>query len=199
MSTYQELVRGLASRRRELRITQREIASALRIPQSGIARLESCKYEPRLSTVLSYAEVLGQRVEFGDNDFRPVTPTTCAIEIRRLLDDTPPDRAAAFREITELMRHWDYIPLEKKYAAVAQKPVTTRQARFDALLAGVVEMLCLRSGVPSPAWVRDPEYYLEQFEWFTQVRSLEALAFANTPPPIALHGVFVDERSLRSI
>ncbi len=69
MSAYQELVRGLASRRREQSIRQREIASALRMPQSGIARLEICKYEPRLSTVLSYAEVLGQRVEFGDNDF----------------------------------------------------------------------------------------------------------------------------------
>jgi hypothetical protein len=101
--------------------------------------------------------------------------------------------------VTELIRHWDYIPLDRKAAAVAQKPITTKYARFDALLAGVVEMLCLTSNLMPPGWVYDLEYFLERFEWFTPIPSLEALAFANTPPPIALRGVFVDERSLMSV
>lgn len=199
MEAYQRLVKELAVRRRDLSITQNEIARVLKMPQSGVARLESCKHEPKLSTVLSYAEVLGRSLEFGDNGFRPITPALCAIEIRKLLDEVPPDTAAAFREVTELIRHWDYIPLDGKAAAVAQKPITTKYPRFDALLAGVVEMLCLESHLSLPGWVSDPEYFLERFEWFTPIPSLEALAFANTPPPIALRGVFVDERSLRSV
>ena len=199
MAAYQRLVKELAARRRALHITQNEIALVLKMPQSGIARLESCRHEPRLSTVLSYAEVLGRSVEFDDNGFRPGTPALCAIEIRKLLDDDPPDAAAAFREVTELIRHWDYVPLDRKAALVAQKPITTKHPRFDALLAGVVEMLCLESHLSPPVWVCCSEYFLERFEWFTPIPSLEALAFANTPPPIALHGVFVDERSLRSV
>jgi len=199
MKAYQRLVKELVVRRRDQSITQYEMARALKLPQPGIARLESCKHEPKLSTVLSYAEVLGQSVEFDRNGFRPINPTSCAIGIRKLLGEAPPDTASAFREVTELIRHWDYIPLDRQAAAVAQKPITTKYARFDALLAGVVEMLCLTSNLMPPGWVYDLEYFLERFEWFTPIPSLEALAFANTPPPIALRGVFVDERSLRSV
>ena len=169
------------------------------MPQSNVSRLENGKHEPQLSIVLAFARVLGTRINLCDNGFEPMTPASCAIEVRALLSESPPDSAAAFRVVTELVSEWDLIPDDQKAELVAQKPVTTRIAKFDALISGVVEMLCVRSDLPSPSWVSDPEYFLEHFEWFTPIPTLEALAMANTPAPIAIRGIFVDEQSLRSV
>lgn len=189
----------LADRRRSLAITQQEVARGLGLPQSNVSRLEKGKHEPQFSTALAYARILGARIDLCDNGFDPMTPASCALEVRALLSETPADTSTAFRVVTELVSQWDLIPDDEKTELVAQKPITTRNPKFDALISGVVEMLCVRSEVPAPSWVSDPEYFLEQFEWFTPIPALEALAFANTPVPIAIRGIFVDEQSLRSV
>ena len=189
----------LVDRRRALGISQEEVAKALGVPQSNVSRLENGKHEPQFSTVLAFARVLGTRIDLCDDGFEPMTPVSCAIEVRALLSESPPDSATAFRIVTELVSQWDSIPGDQKVELVAQKPVTTRVAKFDALISGVVEMLCVRFNLLPPSWVSDPEYFLEHFEWFTPVPTLEALALANTPAPIAIRGIFVDEQSLRSV
>lgn len=199
MKECYRLVSKLADRRKMLGIPQKEVAKALGVPQSNVSRLENGKHEPQLSTVVAFARALGTRIDLCDDGFEPMTPASCAIEVRALLEESPPDTGTAFRVITEIISQWDLTPSDQKAELVAQKPVTTRTPKFDALISGVVEMLCVRSGLRPPSWVSDPEYFLEQFEWFTPIPTLEALALANTPAPIAIRGVFVDEQSLMSV
>lgn len=199
MEDAERVVMKLSDRRKALGISQKEAAKALGLPQSNVSRLEKGKHELRLSTALAFASVLGTRIDLCDDRYEFMTPASCAIEVGALLGESPPDTGTAFRVVTELISQWDLIPDDRKGELVAQKPVTTRTAKFDALIAGVVEMLCVRSELTPPSWVSDPEYFLEQFEWFTPIPSLEALAFANTPAPLAIRGVFADEHSLTSV
>ncbi|MGH2870446.1 MAG: helix-turn-helix domain-containing protein [Solirubrobacteraceae bacterium] len=57
------LLRSLAERRRELGLSQTQIAARMGTSQSAIARLEAGGADPRLSTVERYARALGEELE----------------------------------------------------------------------------------------------------------------------------------------
>lgn len=60
--TEREIVTELRNKRLELELTQRDVAEALKIPQSTMYRLENFKSSPQLHTVLRYAEYVGLRL-----------------------------------------------------------------------------------------------------------------------------------------
>ena len=53
------IVSAMVSRRNAMGISQRELATMCGIPQSSIARIESCKTIPNLSTLLNIFKHLG--------------------------------------------------------------------------------------------------------------------------------------------
>jgi hypothetical protein len=64
-------------------------------------------------------------------------------------------------------------------------------ARFDAALAGVAELFAAEGAIPAPAWVNDPERFVEPW-WFVASRpEFHAYTLANTPAVLARHGVFM--------
>lgn len=65
------LLRGLASRREELGLSQTAVAARMGTSQSAVARLESAEVDAKLSTIERYAAAVGQRVEFHLADDRP--------------------------------------------------------------------------------------------------------------------------------
>lgn len=60
-----ELVEVLARRRRELNITQEQLAARTGLHQAAIARMERGTVMPRLDTVICVADSLGLRVRFS--------------------------------------------------------------------------------------------------------------------------------------
>lgn len=54
-----EVVRKLAARRRELGLTQEEVAASVGMNQAAIGRLEAGRVIPRLDTLLCVADSLG--------------------------------------------------------------------------------------------------------------------------------------------
>ncbi|MDQ2897800.1 MAG: helix-turn-helix domain-containing protein [Actinomycetota bacterium] len=56
------LLRDLARRRQELRLSQRVIAARMGTTQSALARMESGEVDPRLSTVQRYVTALGDQL-----------------------------------------------------------------------------------------------------------------------------------------
>lgn len=60
-----ELIDRLAQRRRELGLSQPEVAARMGTSQSALARLESGRADVRMSTVARYAEALGTDVGFA--------------------------------------------------------------------------------------------------------------------------------------
>ena len=59
------LVASLATRRRELGLSQTEVAARMGTSQSAVARLEAGAADVRLSTLERYAAALGQRLGWG--------------------------------------------------------------------------------------------------------------------------------------
>jgi DNA-binding XRE family transcriptional regulator len=53
------IISAIIKRRNDLGLTQRDLASLCQIPQSSVARIESSKTTPRLSTVIKICKQLG--------------------------------------------------------------------------------------------------------------------------------------------
>lgn len=53
------IISALISRRNELGLTQRDLAELCKMPQSSIARIESCKTTPNLETLLHITRAMG--------------------------------------------------------------------------------------------------------------------------------------------
>jgi ribosome-binding protein aMBF1 (putative translation factor) len=56
------LLRSLADRRRELGMSQTQVAARMGTSQSALARLEGGEVDPRISTVERYARALGEEL-----------------------------------------------------------------------------------------------------------------------------------------
>ena len=59
-----ELLRALAAERAERKISQTQLAAAMRTSQSTLARLETTAVDMKLSTVERYAHALGMSVQY---------------------------------------------------------------------------------------------------------------------------------------
>jgi len=59
-----ELVDGLVARRRELGLSQTEVAALMRTSQSAVARFEAGNADVRLSTLERYALALDQHLDW---------------------------------------------------------------------------------------------------------------------------------------
>ena len=53
------IISTIIDRRKELGLSQRDLASKCGVPQSSIARIESCKTTPNISTLLNIFKHLG--------------------------------------------------------------------------------------------------------------------------------------------
>ncbi len=61
----QSLVNDLVARRRELGLSQNEIAARMGTSQPAVARLEAGGVDARMSTLQRYADAVGVRLDFG--------------------------------------------------------------------------------------------------------------------------------------
>ncbi len=82
---------------------------------------------------------------------------------------------------------------ETRAAMIAERPDLTGEPRFDAYLAALAEYLAVHYELPVPAWVEEPERFLEQWWFPTQFRSLHAMAIVQSPASFRRRGIFVDQ------
>jgi AcrR family transcriptional regulator len=77
------------------------------------------------------------------------------------------------------------------------EPSTTGDRRWNALLAGVVDDLARRHGFAPPAWIDG--HSIRPFWFVGSSPGLHAYAYAHSPTPLALRGVFIDPADLESV
>jgi hypothetical protein len=75
-------------------------------------------------------------------------------------------------------------------------PRTTGSARYDALVAGIVEFACASHGVVAPSWVDDERYFLDEWWFVSGMASLHADALVHSPISLARRGVIVTQGAL---
>jgi hypothetical protein len=109
---------------------------------------------------------------------------------------TKGDSSSAIRLAFRFLERYDKSDWETRRRITADPPVTTGSARFDALLAGIVELACASHGVVAPSWVNDEPYFLNEFWFVSGMKSLHANALVHSPISLARRGVFVTQGAL---
>ena len=84
-------------------------------------------------------------------------------------------------------------------SALAADPGSTGDARWDAMIGGIAEMLVHEVGQLVPEWATAPSRMLPTWWFVTTLRSLRPTVFVDTPPALAAHGVLLSAASLRSV
>jgi len=79
---------------------------------------------------------------------------------------------------------------------LSRKPATTGSKLIDAYLAAVAEQLSTEAGLPAPAWVEDPDRFLQRWWIESDVPSARPTAVAQSPAAFRRRGIFVSERAL---
>ena len=200
MNDFESVVSKLVMKREGLKISQRQVAEAMGVSQSVIATLESLRHEPRSSLLFDYASVLGERLDIKDRKWSPLTARECAIGMRAsLVRGGRKAEIEVFRWVVQFINDGEQAVPEQKTQSWTGRPVTVGQPRFDSLLGGVIEQICLNEGISPPVWIFEPNYYCEVLQFFAPTRGLEALAMANAWPALSVRGVFVDGSDLESV
>jgi hypothetical protein len=106
------------------------------------------------------------------------------------------DSSSAIRLAFRFLERYDKSDWETRRRITADPPVTTGSARYDALLAGIVELACASHGVVAPSWVNDEPYFLNEFWFVSGMQSLHANALVHSPISLARRGVFVTQGAL---
>ena len=71
--------------------------------------------------------------------------------------------------------------------------------RWDALVGGVAEMLCVEFGASVPGWASGPGRVVDGVWFFSSLRSLRPHILISTPAALAARGVLVSAESLASV
>lgn len=106
------------------------------------------------------------------------------------------DVLAAVRDFLDQVNHIDPRGLE---ALIAPRPANTGDPRADALLAAIAEHLAATLALVCPAWVHEPDRFLERFWFVSDVAGFRAVALAQTPMALKRRGIFWPARSLQRV
>jgi transcriptional regulator with XRE-family HTH domain len=173
-------------------ITQMEVAERARTTQPAVAAYESGARTPSLSTL---ERLLG----------------ACDHDVEVLARPRMRRGAASLAELSQTIQHdleggreQDALRLLFGFAddfrgssrpgaieLIDQDPPATGDSRFDAALAGVAEFFATERGIPTPAWVNQPDRFVEPLWFVASRREFDAYTLANTPATFARHGVLV--------
>jgi hypothetical protein len=182
----------LSSARRYRSVSGRALARDTSSSQAGLVDLENGNSDATTERLDRILRSLGYQVTVLPT--RLGTAAGAAEEIRRHVHAENLD--AAFRVILQLSADLERADAALRVALCVTPPATTDDARFDALLAGVVDHALTQSGLPLPTWLSESSRRLDEPWDFEPVPSLQALARSRTPEALARHGVFLDPAEL---
>lgn len=97
----------------------------------------------------------------------------------------------AWRWLLQLTDDFRGSALSGRLFLVGKAPAPTGDNRYDAVLAALVEHLCVEAGVGIPPWTWEPFRFAEPWWFVAGLPALEALAFRDSPICFKIHGVFV--------
>jgi hypothetical protein len=82
---------------------------------------------------------------------------------------------------------------------VSAEPQPTGDVRFDAMLAGLAEDLCVFNGEVPPQWVNSDVRTLTSAWWVSTLASGRAQALLHCPAALRRRGVMIDRHDLEGV
>jgi transcriptional regulator with XRE-family HTH domain len=176
------LIGSFIDARRRLGLTQSEVARRAGVSQPAIAALEAGRGNPTLDTLDRWAAALEVEILVAPRMSDPLEEVAAALQ--------GADDALAFRLALDLLdRLRELSPAELVLAA--SRPPSSGSSRHDALLAAVVELVCLECDVPVPPWCSEP--VASPMWWVSPLPSARRHALATCPAPFRARGIMIDE------
>lgn len=186
---------------RELRaasgLTLRQVARAAGTSVPDVAAYERGDKRPNAATLARLMAVIEAGVDSPIHRAMLLTVPAAAAAIRSDLRTGGVATGDTLRFVREMVNNAAFVvdsPVDR--AAFFAEPSTTGDRRWDALLAGVTEMLARRHGFEVPAWTSDRSVL--PFWFAGSTAALHAYAYAHSPGALAARGVFIDPADLES-
>ena len=174
-------------------LTQAELAARAGTSRTRLSAYEHGRTDPGLDTLARIAAAAGVEVALDPAGTRRVHERVGAIAAALGAGD---DRYA-LRLVAEFA---DWVRTGTVSAgALDADPGSTGDRRWDVLVGGVAEMLAQELAYPVPAWASAPSRFLAGWWFVTQLRSVRASVFVETPAALAARGVLLSASSLRSV
>jgi hypothetical protein len=102
--------------------------------------------------------------------------------------------------VREFLDEFALLPREAlRDRAIRDRPEPTGDVRADAFLAALAEHVAAAHGLLRPAWVVDPDRFLDRFWFLSSVAGFRALAIAQSPASFRRRGIFVSAGALERV
>lgn len=173
-------------------ISQRTLAQRSGRHQPQIADVERGRHDVTVEVLTQLLAAAGHRLVVVPTT--RTTPAETAGGIRVALAAAETDRA--LREALQLSDDLAACELPVRAALCAAAPETTGDLRYDALIAGLVELHL--PGRSCPSWARSAARVLPVRWWVDETPGLEELTLAETPRALLRHGVVLAVGELAS-
>jgi len=185
----------LRTARQSRKLSTRALATVSGTSQPGISSVENGRADATATRLDKLLAPLDFQLSILPTRLRPAH--LAADDIRGALARA--DERTALREVVQLSDDLQRADPATRVALVVAPPATTGQARYDALLAAVVDVILSRDGLPRPAWLDEPSRALGDPWDLEPVPALRAAARAVTPLAAVRHGIYLDPAELASV
>jgi len=192
-TTAAELLR---TARLQAGMSQSAVAQLAKTSQSAIATYEAGNREPSLPVLQRLLAATGHQLSLS------VLPDSSVYRIADLALDIAQspanDDKKKLRYVFEFMRgaQEDTAPVN---VLVSAEPKSTGDIRFDALLAGIAEDLCVLGGEVPPQWVNSDARTLKSAWWVSSLAAGRAQALLHCPAALRRRGVMIDRHDLEGV
>jgi hypothetical protein len=182
----------LSSARRYRAVSGRALARETASSQAGLVDVEKGHSDATTERLDRILHALGYQVTTLPT--RLGTAVAAGEDIRRYV--RAGNRDAAFRVVLQLAADLGSADPALRVALCVTPPAPTGDARFDALLAGVVDHVLTDDALPLPRWISESSRGLAEPWDVEPVPTLQAAARRRTPEALRRHGVFLDPAEL---
>jgi transcriptional regulator with XRE-family HTH domain len=189
-----EVATLIRTARRQSGLTQAELARRSGTSQPTLATYESGRAVPRLDTLARLFKHSGHELVLS------LTPQVRrgAVSIRQVAEEihsivTEEGTSGAWRRLLDFVDDFRGSSTAGQRWLVEEAAPLSGDARFDAAIAGIVDLLCTEVHIDPPAWTGQPQRFSEPWWFVSGLRNFEAMAMRDTPVALARHGVFVNE------
>ena len=175
----------LESIRRKLKISERTLASAVRLSRETVRGCLQHPNHAKFSSLQSIANQLHHEVTIEVHPAGEPKSEMSIVAISIVVASTGFDSWKI-----HFFNFVDYFRVHPDPRLIALPPVSTLDPKLYALLQGIVESLTTEIGVPCPAWVRKA-LYLDQPWFVAEFQSLKATALLESSLPFRRRNIFV--------
>jgi transcriptional regulator with XRE-family HTH domain len=172
-------------------LSQSAVAKLMGTSQSWVARMESGRVDPGLSSVRRYLAVIGARLVLesqpGQTMFQPPSLAALASAARRHIGDDE----TLLRMSLQFLDDFEEATPSTRRGLLVKTPPGTGDPRWDAFFGALAEHLSYHHDLPIPGWTARDDRFLRRWWFLSDLPSVRAAALAESPAAFRRRGVFI--------